>query len=214
MKKICVVDYDAGNTMSVMNALQYIGVDAELTNDAKVLRAADNVIFPGVGAYYDSMQKVAEYGLRPTLDDLVKNKTPFLGICLGMQLLFERSYETIGSASEEPTVGGLNFLPGEIVSFKAKNDFSEKVPHMGWNSIDIKNTDSRLFAGIGNDAYVYFVHSFYLTAKEKSDVAAECTYGGVTFDAAVEHGNLFGCQFHPEKSGEVGLEILKNFCRL
>lgn len=214
MKKICVVDYDAGNTMSVMNALQYIGVDAELTNDAKVLRAADNVIFPGVGAYYDSMQKVAEYGLRPTLDDLVKNKTPFLGICLGMQLLFDRSYEIIGSESGEPTVTGLSFLPGEIVNFKMTADFPEKVPHMGWNSLDIKNSSSRLFEGIGNEAYVYFVHSFYLKAEKRSDVAATCTYGGVTFDAAIERGNLFGCQFHPEKSGEVGLEILKNFCRL
>ncbi len=212
MKKICVIDYDAGNTMSVMNALKFLGVEAELTRDRQKLIAADNCIFPGVGAYSDSLKKLDEYNLRDTVHEMIAGDVPFLGICLGMQLLFDYSYENIGSEADE-TVKGLGILHGEIKGFKMNEGFSLKVPHMGWNSIKLVQKDSRLFKNIPDESYVYFVHSFYLKAADRNEVSSVCNYG-IDFDASIERGNLFGCQFHPEKSGDTGLEILKNFCSL
>ena len=215
MSHIAVIDYDAGNTMSVMNALKFLGYEVVLSNRKEELFKADHVIFPGVGAYADSMNKLREYGLVEPIKEIVEKKIPFLGICLGMQLIFDSSTENAAELAVVKT-DGLGLLPGEISGFKENEAFPAlgfKVPHMGWNSLDITNKASRLFKGIDNGSFVYFVHSFYLNAKNKSDIAATTDYG-ITFDSAVEHENLFGCQFHPEKSGDVGMDILKNFCTI
>lgn len=200
---VAIVDYDAGNIKSVEKALDYIGEKSVVTRDRETILKADKVILPGVGSFGDAMEKLHLYGLVDVLHQVVKNETPLLGICLGLQLLFEKSEETKG-------VEGLGLLRGEIVRFPEKAGF--KIPHMGWNSLQI-NEESRLFKGIPKDAYVYFVHSYYLKAADISDVAAKADY--ITeVHAAVEHGNLFATQFHPEKSGEVGLKIIKNFVSL
>lgn len=200
---ITVVDYDAGNIRSVLKALDYIGEESILTRDIGKLLKADKVILPGVGSFGDAMKKLQYYNLVEPLHQIVENKTPLLGICLGLQLLFEKSQETLG-------VDGLGILKGEVVRFPDNNDF--KIPHMGWNSIQT-NSKSRLFQNIPLNSYVYFVHSYYLKAKKNTDVAAKSEYI-VDFDAAVEHENVFATQFHPEKSGDVGLQILKNFARI
>ncbi len=211
MSKVAVIDYDAGNTLSVIKALEFLGMDVELTRDAKMLRSCEKVIFPGVGAYFDAMQKLKEYKLTETVKELALSDTPFLGICLGMQLLFDSSEESIGSGSDVGNIEGLRLLRGNIKLFKDIEPY--KIPHMGWNSINAVKPDSRLFKGLPASPYVYFVHSYYLKAENREDVLATADYG-ITFDCAVEKGNLFGCQFHPEKSGDVGLEILKNFCEV
>ncbi len=211
MSKVAVIDYDAGNTLSVIKALEFLGMDVELTRDAKVLRNCEKVIFPGVGAYFDAMQKLKEYKLTETVKELALSDTPFLGICLGMQLLFDSSEESIGSGSDVGNIEGLRLLRGNIKLFKDIEPY--KIPHMGWNSINAVKPDSRLFKGLPASPYVYFVHSYYLKAENREDVLATADYG-ITFDCAVEKGNLFGCQFHPEKSGDIGLEILKNFCEV
>jgi glutamine amidotransferase len=234
MSKIAVIDYDAGNTMSVMNALKFLGYEVTLSKIPEELFKADHVIFPGVGAYADSMNKLKEYGLIEPIKEIVVKKTPFLGICLGMQLIFNSSTENAGDLGVS-CIEGLGLLDGVISGFKENPDFMKlayksddlingmqdagksvsqiKVPHMGWNSLNLQNKDSKLFKGINNGSFVYFVHSFYLSAKNHEDVAATTEYG-ITFDSAVEHENIFGCQFHPEKSGDVGMEILKNFCTI
>ena len=229
MSRIAVIDYDAGNTMSVMNALKYLGYDVTLSKIPEELFKADHVIFPGVGAYADSMNKLKEYGLIEPIKEIVAKKTPFLGICLGMQLIFNSSTENAGDLGVS-CIEGLNLLDGVITGFKENSEFLKKaygnksntdnsqvsqikVPHMGWNSLKLQNLDSRLFKGIDDGSFVYFVHSFYLNAKNRADVAATTEYG-ISFDSAVEHENIFGCQFHPEKSGDVGMEILKNFCNV
>ena len=234
MSKIAVIDYDAGNTMSVMNALKFLGYEVTLSKIPEELFKADHVIFPGVGAYADSMNKLKEYGLIEPIKEIVVKKTPFLGICLGMQLIFNSSTENAGDLGVS-SIEGLGLLDGVISGFKENPDFMKlayksddlingmqdagktvsqiKVPHMGWNSLNLQNKDSKLFKGINDGSFVYFVHSFYLSSKNRGDVAATTEYG-ITFDSAVEHENIFGCQFHPEKSGDVGMEILKNFCTI
>ena len=211
MSKVAVIDYDAGNTLSVIKALEFLGMDVELTRDADRLRRCERIIFPGVGAYFDAMQKLKEYNLTDTVRELALSDTPFLGICLGMQLLFDSSEENIGSDVTDGEIDGLKLLRGNIRLFKGIEP--RKIPHMGWNSINIIKGDSRLFKGLPESPYVYFVHSYYLNAKDRSEVLATADYG-ITFDCAIEKGNLFGCQFHPEKSGDVGLDILKNFCEV
>ena len=197
---IAIIDYDAGNIKSVEKALQYIGEDTVISRDRDEILSADKVVLPGVGAFGDAMQKLKDYNLVNTIYDVVEQKTPFLGICLGLQLLFENSDET-------PGVSGLGILPGEIVRIPDKPGF--KIPHIGWNSLQLSN-DGRLFQGIDEQSYVYFVHSYYLRAREESIVKASTEY--VThIHASVEKDNVFACQFHPEKSGDVGLSILKNF---
>lgn len=198
---IAVVDYDAGNIKSVEKALQYIGEKPLITRDLSEIARAEKIIVPGVGAFGDAMNKMNRYGLTDVLRKTAKEGTPILGICLGLQLFFEKSEEDSGRTE------GLHLLPGEIVRFPEANGF--KIPHMGWNSISI-NPESQLFRGIPNHSYVYFVHSYYLKAKNKQDVAAVTDYI-VEVHAAVEHENVFATQFHPEKSGEIGLQILKNF---
>lgn len=200
---IAIIDYDAGNLKSVEKALQYLDEECIVTRDKEELLKADKIILPGVGAFGDAMEKLHKFGLVDVIHKLVKENKPFLGICLGLQLMFE-------SSEEGPGVKGLGLLPGKIVKFLEKEGF--KIPHMGWNSIDVKE-GSRLFKGVSNNSYVYFVHSYYLQAENENDVAATTEY--ITHvHASVEHDNIFACQFHPEKSGDVGLWILKNFCEL
>ncbi len=195
-----VVDYDAGNLKSVQKALQYLGEDAVITRDEKEILSADHVILPGVGAFGDAMRRLEEYGLDVILKKVADEGIPLLGICLGLQLFFDHSEENGGA-------DGLGLMKGQIIRIPAAPGL--KIPHMGWNSIDI-TPGTRLLAGIPEGSYVYFVHSYYLKAQNPGEVAATTEYG-VRIDAAVEKDNIFACQFHPEKSGEVGLEILKNF---
>lgn len=200
---IAIVDYDAGNIKSVEKALQFLGQEPVVTRDKETLLQAEKVIVPGVGAFGDAMGKMHQYGLVEVLREIAAKGTPLLGICLGLQLFFESSEET-------PGVEGLGLLPGKIVRIPDKEGF--KIPHMGWNSIQI-NPASRLLKGIEEGAYVYFVHSYYLQAESEADVAATTDYV-VNIHAAAEHENIFATQFHPEKSGEIGLQILKNFIEL
>ena len=200
---IAIIDYDAGNIKSVEKACQYLGQNVKVTRDRDEIMSASHVILPGVGAFGDAMSHLKEYQLIQTIYDVVEKKTPFLGICLGLQLLFERSDESRG-------VNGLGILPGEIVEIPSAPGL--KIPHMGWNSLNI-TPGSRLFKGIEKNPYVYFVHSYYLKAGRPSDVAGKTWYS-VDIDASVESGNVFACQFHPEKSSQTGLQILKNFTEI
>ncbi len=200
---IAIIDYDAGNIRSVEKALIALGEQPVVTRDRELILAADKLILPGVGAFGDAMERLHQYGLVEVIREAVGKGTPFLGICLGLQLLFERSNESVG-------VEGLGILKGEIL--KIPDSPGLKIPHMGWNSLEIK-PKTRLFAGIPDGSYVYFVHSFYLKAEDPQIVAAATEYS-THIHAAVEQGNVFACQFHPEKSSEVGLRILKNFISL
>ncbi len=198
---IAIIDYDAGNIQSVVNALNALGLDNTVTGDPEVIRRADRVILPGVGAFGDAMNKLHERGLIEVIREVAKTK-PFLGICLGLQLMFE-------SSEEAPGVSGLGLLPGTVV--KIPEGDGRKIPHIGWNDLTFPK-ESRLFRKVPEGSYVYFVHSYYLKAGNPDDVAATTEYGPV-IHAAVEHDNIFACQFHPEKSGDVGSQILKNFAR-
>ena len=200
---IAIIDYDAGNIMSVKKAMEFLGEECVISRDPEILLSADKVILPGVGAFGDAMEKLNRYGLVEIIRKIVDKGTPFLGICLGLQLIFDSSEESEG-------VQGLGLLPGKIVKFSQSDEL--KVPQIGWNSLKFPK-ESRLFKGIEEDSYVYFVHSYYLDAQNKDDVAATSDYG-IVYDAAVEHNNIFACQFHPEKSSAVGLAILKNFIEL
>lgn len=199
---IAIIDYDAGNIKSVEKALQYLGEEAVITRDAGEILMADKVILPGVGAFGDAMKKLNRYGLVPVIHEVVEKGIPFLGICLGLQLMFE-------SSEEAPGVEGLGLLKGKIVRIPEGDGL--KVPHMGWNSLSFPK-EGRLFAGIPENSYVYFVHSYYLQAEE--DIVTATAEYGVTIHASVEKGNVFACQFHPEKSSHTGLTILKNFVEL
>lgn len=200
---IAIIDYDAGNIKSVEKALQYLGEEAVITRDREEILGSDKAILPGVGAFGDAMEKLHQYDLVDTIQEVVDRRIPFLGICLGLQLMFE-------SSDEAPGVKGLGLLPGKILRIPKKGDM--KIPHMGWNDIKIKE-GAKLFAGLEDHPYVYFVHSYYLQADDPSIVAATTEYG-VTIHASVEKDNIFACQFHPEKSSTVGLQILKNFIAL
>ncbi len=197
---VAIIDYDAGNIKSVEKALHYLGEEAVITRDRDTILGADRVILPGVGAFGDAMEKLRTYELDKVIQEVVAQNTPFLGICLGLQLLFESSEESEG-------VEGLGILKGKVVRLPEESDL--KIPHIGWNSLKYPNP-GRLFTGIAEDSYVYFVHSYYLQAKDSSIVTATTEYGTL-IHASVEQGNVFACQFHPEKSSEVGMQILKNF---
>lgn len=197
---IAIIDYDAGNLRSVKKAFEYIGNEAIVTRNRDVLLKADKVVLPGVGSFGDAMEKLNKYNLTDTIKEIISNNTPFLGICLGLQLMFERSEETSG-------VEGLGIFKGNIVKFP--QSINLKIPHIGWNSLDFPK-EGRLFKGISQGDYVYFVHSYYLQAQDKNIVTATTEYG-CHVEASVEQGNVFACQFHPEKSGETGLKILRNF---
>ena len=200
---IAIIDYDAGNIKSVEKSLNYLGEEAIITRDHDEIVNSDKVILPGVGAFADAMEKIRHYGLEETIHEVVEKNIPFLGICLGLQLMFE-------SSDEGPGVKGLGLLPGKILRIPKSGDL--KIPHMGWNNIKVKE-DSRLFKELPENPYVYFVHSYYLLADDEDIVAATTEYG-VKIHAAVEKDNIFACQFHPEKSSTVGLQILKNFVSL
>ena len=200
---VAIIDYDAGNIKSVEKALLHLGEEVIITRDREQILNSDKVILPGVGAFGDAMEKLHSYGLDKVIYEVVERKIPFLGICLGLQLLFEKSDET-------PGVKGLGILPGEILRIPDKEGI--KIPHMGWNSVKIKE-NARIFKDVPQDSYVYFVHSYYLKAGREEDVAATTEYSTL-IHAAVEHDNVFACQFHPEKSSEIGLKILKNFVEL
>ena len=200
---IAIIDYDAGNLKSVEKALVSLGEEVLVSRDSSEILQADKVILPGVGSFGDAMNNLDKFGLVDTIKKVTGNGTPFLGICLGLQLLFKESDETPGAE-------GLDILPGKILKIPAKDGF--KIPHMGWNSLDIK-PGARLFKGLEGNPYVYFVHSYYLKAADEGIVAATTEYT-THIHASVESGNVFACQFHPEKSGETGLRILKNFVQI
>ena len=200
---IGIIDYDAGNIKSVEKAVNALGQETVVSRDPQMLLQADKVILPGVGAFGDAMGRLRQYGLEEVIREIAGRGTPFLGICLGLQLLFD-------SSEESPGVKGLGLLPGKILRIPEKEGL--KIPHMGWNSLSIR-PGARLFRGIPENSYVYFVHSYYLKAEDESIVAASAEYG-VHIHESVEKGNLFACQFHPEKSSSTGLAILKNFIEI
>ena len=200
---IAIIDYDAGNLKSVEKALQFLGQECVITRAFHEIKKADKVILPGVGSFGEAMENLHKYGLVPVIQDMIKKGTPFLGICLGLQLLFESSEET-------PGVEGLGILKGKILRIPPSPGL--KIPHMGWNSLHLQN-NGRLFKDIPEDTHVYFVHSYYLQAEDPQIVKAVTEYS-TTIHASVEKDNVFACQFHPEKSSKYGLKILENFAKL
>ena len=200
---IAMIDYDAGNVKSVEKALLYLGQDVVVTADKETILNADKVILPGVGAFADAMENLRDTGLDEVIKEVVRRRIPFLGICLGLQVLFE-------SSEEAPGVRGLGILKGKVLRIPEGEGI--KIPHMGWNSISLSGSGI-LFKGIEDQSYVYFVHSYYLQAEDESIVTASAEYG-TTIHASVESDNVFACQFHPEKSSDTGLMILKNFVEL
>lgn len=200
---IAIIDYDAGNIKSVEKALQYLGEQVVLTRDPKEILAADHIILPGVGCFQDSMDNLNRYDLPAVIREATARKIPFLGICLGQQLLFESSEESKG-------VKGLGILAGEILRIPPGEGL--KIPHMGWNSLHLQN-QGRLYQDVPQDVYVYFVHSYYVQAEDERIVTATADYSAC-IHASVEKDNIFGCQFHPEKSSDYGMQILKNFAAI
>lgn len=200
---IAIIDYDAGNIKSMEKALIHLGEEPVITRDREVILNADKVVLPGVGAFGDAMENLKRYHLDQVLYEVVEKKIPLLGVCLGLQLLFERSDET-------PGVEGLGILKGEVLRIPDSEGL--KIPHMGWNSLTLQN-EGRLFKDLPEEPYVYFVHSYYLKAEDESIVKATTHYSTI-IHAAVEKDNIFACQFHPEKSSDTGLRILKNFLEI
>ncbi len=217
---IAIIDYDAGNIKSVEKAVQYLGRECVTTREPGVILKSDHVILPGVGAFGAAMGRLEEYGLIEVIKEVCGKGTPFLGICLGLQLLFESSEESPGVEGLGLLKGRIRLLPGDApvpVNASANGDMVSgksacgtlKVPNIGWNSLRLGGR-GRLFKGVADDSFVYFVHSYFLDAADKDIVKATIDYG-VKVDASVEDGNIFACQFHPEKSSETGLKILENF---
>lgn len=200
---IAIIDYGAGNIQSVYKALKYLGIDCAITSDKKEILNADGAILPGQGEFSDCMNSITESGIKDTVMEFINTGKPFLGICVGLQLLFEGS-------EESPDTKGLGIFKGIIK--RIPNGEGLKIPHMGWNSIDIVKND-KLFNGVDNGSYFYFVHSYYLDAEEKDIVSTQTEYG-VKIDASVSRDNIYATQFHPEKSGEIGLKLLGNFIQL
>ena len=198
---IAIIDYGVGNLYSVAKAVAAVGGDVKITSNADDLVRADKIILPGVGAFGDCMKNLVDSGLIPTIREQIDNKKYLLGICVGLQILFD-------SSEESPGVAGLGIMNGKIKKIHAEN---LKIPHMGWNSINF--TDSKIFAGVKNNSYFYFVHSYHAAPDDKNLITATTDYGE-KITAAVESENIFATQFHPEKSGDVGLQILKNFIEL
>ena len=202
-RMIAIIDYDAGNLKSVEKALQFLGQECVITRDFHEIKKADKVILPGVGSFGDAMSQLRKFELDKVIHEVSAEQKPFLGICLGLQLLFEGSEESEG-------VEGLHLLDGEILRIPEQEGL--KIPNIGWNSLDLQN-NGRLFENLNGNPFVYFVHSYYLKAREESIVKATIEYS-THIHASVEKDNIFACQFHPEKSGTVGLQILSNFAKL
>ena len=200
---IAIIDYDAGNLKSVEKALQFLGQECVITRAFHEIKKADKVILPGVGSFGDAMSQLKKFELDKVIHEVAAEQKPFLGICLGLQLLFEGSEESEG-------VEGLHLLDGEILRIPEQEGL--KIPNIGWNSLDLQN-NGRLFQNLEGNPFVYFVHSYYLKAREESIVKATIGYS-THIHASVEKDNIFACQFHPEKSGTVGLQILSNFAKL
>lgn len=200
---VAIIDYDAGNIKSVEKAMLALGESVRITREPEEILSADHVILPGVGAFGDAMNKIHQYHLAEVIREVVDRGAPFLGICLGLQLLFESSEESEG-------IDGLGILRGKIVRLPETQGL--KIPHIGWNSLNYPNK-GRLFEGISEEAYVYFVHSYYLQAENAQIVTATTEYAA-HIHASVEEDNVFACQFHPEKSSDVGMTILKNFLNI
>ena len=201
---IAIVDYGVGNLFSLRSSFKAIGADAVFTSDEKIIRNADRILLPGVGAFEDAADKLKNTGLGELVVSEVKNGKPLLGICLGMQLLFEKSFEF-------GCFDGLSLIPGNIVSFEGKINNELKIPEIGWNNLKLNKSDSVLYEGFSGGEFVYFVHSYF--AECDSKFASAYSEYDIDFPASVEYENVFGCQFHPEKSGKVGLKILDNFCK-
>jgi glutamine amidotransferase len=197
---VAIIDYGAGNLQSVKKALDFLGYENEITQDKNKIESASHIILPGVGSFGDAMKSIKDRGLEDTIRKSAGGDKPFLGICLGLQLLFE-------SSEESPNVDGLGIFKGKIVTIPKNNGL--KVPHMGWNSVSFKQNDG-IFKGINDESYFYFVHSYYLKDADDSIVAGTTQYG-TEIECAVQNGLVCATQFHPEKSGEVGLQLLKNF---
>lgn len=204
---IAIIDYGVGNLHSVYNAFKSLGFDAKITSDKEEILNADKVVLPGVGAFEDAINTFRKRGFEEVLHEVIKKGTHLLGICVGMQMLFERDYEF--GVHE-----GLGILKGDIIKFNEHDDLGNtyKIPHMGWNNLEIIN-DKGILKGIKNNSYVYFVHSYHLSNPDVNDVSAYATYN-VKFGCVVERDNIHATQFHPEKSGEIGMQILKNFGEL
>jgi glutamine amidotransferase len=200
-KVIAIIDYGVGNLRSVEKAIQHVGGSAHITSDFSVIKKADAVILPGVGAFGDAMLKINKNGMSKVVKEVIKDNKPFLGICLGMQMLFEYSEEGEGMTP------GLGILKGNIKKFPAS--INVKIPHMGWNTVKFEK-DIKLFDGIQDNSYFYFVHSYYLESNDRDIVAASTCYG-INFDSAIAKDNIYATQYHPEKSGNQGLLLLKNF---
>lgn len=200
---IAIIDYGAGNLQSVKKAFDFIGAESVITDNPEIINACDRILLPGVGSFGDAMDSMAKSGLVETVKQNALSGKPFLGICLGLQLLFEES-------EESPGVKGLGIFKGKIKKFSS--DMGLKIPHIGWNSLEIKQKDG-IFKNIPENSYVYFVHSYYLHAEDKNDIATVTNYG-IDFHSAVGKNNIFATQFHPEKSGDVGLQILRNFASM
>lgn len=200
---IAIIDYGAGNLHSVKNALDFLGAESCITKDSDVILNADKVILPGVGAFADAMNNLRKNGLEETVKNAAQSGKPFLGICLGLQLLFEKS-------EESPNALGLGILKGQSVKIPKKDGL--KIPHMGWNSLEIPKK-SKILKNIGDEPFVYFVHSYYILPDDESVVSAYTDYG-TRLGIAIERDNMFALQFHPEKSGKIGMQILKNFIEL
>ena len=200
---IAIIDYGAGNLQSVKKAFDFIGAESVITDNPEIINACDRILLPGVGSFGDAMDSMAKSGLVDTVKQNALSGKPFLGICLGLQLLFEES-------EESPGVKGLGIFKGKIKKFSS--DMGLKIPHIGWNSLEIKQKDG-IFKNIPDNSYVYFVHSYYLQAEDKNDIATVTNYG-ISFHSAVGKNNIFATQFHPEKSGDVGLQILRNFASM
>ena len=197
-----IIDYGAGNLRSVQKACEFVGAQADITSDPNAIAAADHVILPGVGAFGDCMNSLRRNGLTDVIHQVTERGTPFLGICLGMQLLFD-------SSEESPGISGLGIFPGKIIKIPQQEGF--KIPHMGWNSLNFRKA-SPIFAGLPEHPFVYFVHSYYMQPDDPAVIAADTEYCGV-LPVALSRGNIFATQFHPEKSGDIGLQILQNFPR-
>ncbi len=202
---LAVIDYGVGNLFSLQCSLKKIGAEAVVTDDENIIRSADRIILPGVGAFGDAVKKLRESGLFDVVIDEAKKGKPLMGICLGMQMLFDKSYEY-------GEYDGLGLIEGEIVPLKGEIPQELDIPHMGWNALKFHNGKSEIFKYINEGDCVYFVHSFFGVGCENSLIAT-AEYG-IDVTAAVAKGNIYGCQFHPEKSGDVGLKILKAFCEI